>query len=540
MSKSYTNIIVGAGPAGLQLGYFFKQADMPYIILERAGQAASYYTKYPHSGKLISINKKHVGPDKPKDFRLRHDWNSLISDESHLFTSYSDEYYPDRNDLVKYLNDFATKYNLNIKYNAEVKSIKKTSQGYALTAVTSSSTESYTCVNLIIATGLSKAKNGEPTLVNNAKRPLKHYGDFPPNHFLDPENVKAYKDKRLLIIGNGNGAYELGNLLNPTASSITIYGKSPKSWAMSTHYAGDLRSVYLPFVDTFLLNSLNGFESSTQRLVIDQETHESKYMVSHFCEEEFCEARHPFLNVDFDEIILSTGWCFDASIFDFDVQLTQPKKKYPAINAKYESVNNSNLYFIGSLMHSMDYKKSSGGFVHGFRHLIRYFFNLNYTKQQDVKTFKITIAKQLTEVVEHILYKINNTSALFQMYGEMCDFFYEDEASGNIVYYNNVHKNHYLYTMDPTPGRTTFVLTLEYGSKPVTEIYDLGVRVTTIGNESRATLLHPVIRIYKDLPENRKRLLDEVHFEENFFGDFTNKAKYTDRITRAIKMFVDV
>jgi len=550
MSKSYTNIIVGAGPAGLQLGYFFKQEGMPYIILERAPQAASFFSKYPHSGKLISINKKHVGPEKSKDFRLRHDWNSLLSDEPHLFTTYSDDYYPDRNDLVKYLNDFATKYQLNIKYNTDVKSIKKTANGYSLVTVPNTSAdtntisdptpESYTCTNLIVATGLSKAKAGGPMLVNNAKRPIRHYGEFPPNYFLDPENQKVYRDKRLLIIGNGNAAYELGNLLNPISSSITVYGKKPKDWAMSTHYTGDLRSVYIPFFDTFLLKSLNGFESGTQQLVIDQETPESKYKVSYLCEYEECQERHPFLNVDFDEIILSTGWYFDASIFDFDVQVTQPNKKYPAINAKYESINNKNLYFIGSLMHSMDFKKSSGGFIHGFRYLIRYFFNLNYTKQQDIKTFKITIAKQLTEVVDHILYKINDTSAIFQMYGEMCDFFYEDETSGNIVYYNNVHKNHYLYTMDPTPGRTTFVLTLEYGSKPVTEIYDLGVRITTIGNESRATLLHPVIRIYKDLPENKKRLLDEVHFEEDFFAEFTNKSKYADRITRTIKMFVDV
>ena len=52
-------------------------------------------------------------------------------------------------------------------------------------------------------------------------------------------------------------------------------------------------------------------------------------------------------------------------------------KKYPEINGKYESSNNTNLFFIGSLMHSLDCKKSSGGFIHGFRYLIKFFVNMN-------------------------------------------------------------------------------------------------------------------------------------------------------------------
>ena len=49
----------------------------------------SFFTKYPVHRTLISINKRNTGKSN-KEFNLRHDWNSLISDdESLLMTKYS-------------------------------------------------------------------------------------------------------------------------------------------------------------------------------------------------------------------------------------------------------------------------------------------------------------------------------------------------------------------------------------------------------------------------------------------------------------------
>ena len=70
----YKNIIIGAGPAGLQCAYFFKKYDIEYIILEKSDVVGNFFNNYPHSGGLISINKKYTGNDND-DFNLRHDWN---------------------------------------------------------------------------------------------------------------------------------------------------------------------------------------------------------------------------------------------------------------------------------------------------------------------------------------------------------------------------------------------------------------------------------------------------------------------------------
>ena len=125
------NIVIGAGPAGVQIGYFFEKMGIEYRIFEQSSGVASFFSKYPLSGKLISINKKHTGSDIP-DFNLRHDWNSLLSEEQMLFTEYSDEYYPDRNDLVDYLTDFSKEGKLKIQFDSRVVSISRKNNQYSI------------------------------------------------------------------------------------------------------------------------------------------------------------------------------------------------------------------------------------------------------------------------------------------------------------------------------------------------------------------------------------------------------------------------
>ena len=43
-------------------------------------------------------------------------------------------------------------------------------------------------------------------------------------------------------------------------------------------------------------------------------------------------------------------------------------KKYPKINGDFQSYDYKNVYFAGTIAHSLDFRKSSGGFIHGFRY----------------------------------------------------------------------------------------------------------------------------------------------------------------------------
>jgi cation diffusion facilitator CzcD-associated flavoprotein CzcO len=50
-------IVIGAGPAGLQLGYELQRRGRDYLILEAADVAGSFFRRFPRHRQLISINK---------------------------------------------------------------------------------------------------------------------------------------------------------------------------------------------------------------------------------------------------------------------------------------------------------------------------------------------------------------------------------------------------------------------------------------------------------------------------------------------------
>ena len=519
---NYQTIIVGAGPAGLQLGYFLEKEGLNYVILEKAASAASFFQTYPHSGKLISINKPNTGRTDP-EFNLRHDWNSLLEDGPIRFTEYTDDYYPDKKDLVEYMNEYATRNKLKIKYNTNVKKITKHKKLYILQL---DNGELYTCEKLVMATGLSSPIY--PNVIDNSKKKIKHYGEYEKDYFKKEENLELFRNKSLMIIGNGNASYELGNLLTPYCSTILIHGRKPKEWALSTHYTGDLRSIYLPFFDTFLLKSLNAINHHPLKLIIDQEKPTSKYLFSYLCSDE-CSVKHPTLNesIDgFDHVIYCTGWKFNSTIFEFQIN-TSRNDKYPHIDENYESSNNPGLFFIGSLMHSHDFKRGSGGFIHGFRYLIRYFFQLHYTNKYDTNTFN-----DESSVVDHIVKRINSDSALYQMYGQMCDIISYNKSEDTFLYYNNMTV---LSFSSELFSKHDFYLLLsfEYGGV-VTNIREFGDKNSRIGRENYSTLLHPVIKVY----DKMKMFIDEIHFDEDILANFTDTAKYKDKFLRTIKMFI--
>ena len=118
--RIYDYIILGAGPAGLQLAYFMEQSGWDYLVLERGDGPGHFFRTFPRHRQLISINKRHTGFDDP-ELKLRMDWNSLLSDDSRpLFTNYSDRFFPPAEEMVKYLEDFSTTHCLNVEYGISV------------------------------------------------------------------------------------------------------------------------------------------------------------------------------------------------------------------------------------------------------------------------------------------------------------------------------------------------------------------------------------------------------------------------------------
>jgi len=510
------NIIIGAGPSALQLAYFFKKQQIEYLILEKENSCASFFEKYPISNKLISLNKKYTG-EADNDFNIRHDWNSLLNDENFLFTDFSDELYPTSTSLHEYLNKFAKKFELNIVYNTNVLTISKNNDTYEI----QTNDTLYKCDKLIMATGLSKPNYPKNIKILNEIK-IKHYCDFNKN-FTDNEVLKTYINKQVLIIGGGNAGYELANMLEKYCSTVIILG-SNKNLSIVSHYVGDIRTVYLPFLDTFYLKSLNGIDQLDKNSQLTISYDNGKYYLRSSSGATFYNGKIS----TFDEIILCTGWVFDKTIFNFDISTTI-NDKYPSIKPNFESTNNPNLYFIGSLMHSKDYRKGSGGFIHGFRYLLKLFMQLNYDMPKIIHEFKFTGNMDCYEqLTKHIFRRINYSSSLYQLYGTMGDIFYFDKNTNNIVYIQDWTRDcvKYLNLKDNT---NINLLIFEYGQEE-TIIKRLGSF-----NKWNPSFLHPRIYMLEYKSTNDFTLLDRIIFEENLIADFSAETIY-NKIVQVLKM----
>ena len=520
------NIIIGSGPSGIQLAYFYKKYKIPYVVLERESVCASFFDKYPHTKELISINKKYTGSTN-KDFNLRHDWNSLLNDEEFYFTDYSDEYYPKSNDLYKYLNDFKINNSLNVEYNIDVIKINKI-DGNKYQILTNDKDKIYTCNNLIIATGLSQPSRPDNIILQTTDK-IYHYGDFSKNFFVEKENLNKYRNKKLLIIGSGNSSYELANTLNSYCSHIIILG-SQKDFSISSHYVGDIRSIYMKFLDTFHLKSLNGIDKFTKSkhfITQNSDKNDVNYKKYKLCDPLMCSYYSGELEY-FDEIIFCTGWAFDFNIFDFNVDKII-NNKFPKINYNYESSNNSNLFFIGSLMQSLDYKKSSGGFIHGFRYLIKLFMELNNYIPFNKNIFKYDYTFDCyDDIAKYIFYRINNASSLYQLHSVLLDMFYYDKTTKEIIYYNDITLNSISKHNHFNDINTIFhTIQFKYGKKN----YDL----KTLGdfNKNDPLFLHLELEIYYKNNNNITKI-DTIIFEEDLISNF-NKEMYYNKIRRSLQ-----
>lgn len=80
--------------------------------------------RYPRHRKLISINKIHTGRSN-REFNLRHDWNSLLSDRPDLlFRRVSEEFYPPADAFPRYLSMFVKELGLKVKYGVDIGRIR--------------------------------------------------------------------------------------------------------------------------------------------------------------------------------------------------------------------------------------------------------------------------------------------------------------------------------------------------------------------------------------------------------------------------------
>ncbi|KAL4240447.1 FAD-dependent oxidoreductase domain-containing protein 2 [Mactra antiquata] len=509
---TYTDYcIIGAGPGGLQMGYFLQKSGREYVIFEKSNISGNFFVQYPRHRKLISINKRHTGKTN-KEFNMRHDWNSLLSDDEDLrFTRYSKQMFPSADLYLDYLRDYQQKLGINVQFNTEISNIQQepceSAPDGVIYSMSDQNDEIYKCGRLIVATGIAK-----PNIPNLEGM---EYVDGYETMSMDPDD---YEGQTVLILGRGNSAFETATHIYGATNLIHMVARSRVRLSWATHYVGDLRAVNNELLDTYQLKSLDGVLEASISEVRIVKTGNGKLILKineqgsnnddERSEDDFDNfaMREPY-----DRIIRCLGFEFDSSIFNVSVKISHPKgraKKYPSIKYNYESADNLGMFVAGTASHSVDFRKSAGGFIHGFRYTAQALSRLLEWRYHGNKWPSITAP--ISQLLTHIIRRINEASGSYQMFSVLADVVILD--SNDTYTYLEEFPLKLIDEMIEQSGHEAeriIVINLQYGptfSGPGNDIFRLDRATGDPSEAHNSNFLHPCLYYYDRLPSEKEML----------------------------------
>ena len=176
------------------------------------------------------------------------------------------------------------------------------------------------------------------------------------------------------------------------------------------------------------------------------------------------------------------------------------------------------LYFTGTLTQQRDFKRSTSGFIHGFRYGTRALYRILAQRHHGADWPAEKVAATPDGIADAIVARVNRSSALWQQFGVLADVVTVD---GEVALYHE--EVPLAYAIDGGFGRPrhAFATTLEYGpGHDSVDPFDVSVprpRENDATQAQDASYLHPVVRYYRDgAPAGTHHLAENLENQWNF------------------------
>ncbi|MGD2068654.1 MAG: NAD(P)-binding domain-containing protein [Gemmatimonadota bacterium] len=524
-------VVLGAGPAGLQMAYFLQKAGADYVVLERAEAPGLFFRRFPRSRSLISFNKTSSVFDDP-EIQLRWDWNTLLThDHSFPFREYSRRLYPLADELVRYLAGFREAYDLDVRFGTEVVSVSpardgdgasdasaagRTEPGDAAWSLRTADGDTWTCEALVVATGF-----GRPYVP--AIPGIEHaigYEEAP----FDPG---PYEGRRVLVVGKGNSALEVADVALESAAVVHVASPTPLTMAHRTHHPGHVRANHARILDGYHLKTLNSVLNCQIQSIVPVDGDASPGDAPHdggmgdgagsggegqqdgpfVVTVAYTRADGEVDELVYDVVVRCTGFAFDGGVFE-----THPRTvldgRLPDITPYWESTSHPGVFFAGSLMQARDFKVAASAFIDGFRYNVRTLYRHLMERYEDRPYPRRTLRLDAELLASTVAERACHTSGLWNQFRYLCDLFVVGDEG--IDWYEEVPfqaVEEGLMAEEPW----YYTLTFEWGRWEGNPM-DIQ-RHPEASQAHRSVFLHPVVRRWR-----HGEVLDQHHLLEDLFG----------------------
>lgn len=226
--------------------------------------------------------------------------------------------------------------------------------------------------------------------------------------------------------------------------------------------------------------------------------------------------------MEFDKVILCTGFKFDSTIFDDSCKpALSIKDRFPAQTSAFESQNISDLYFAGTIMQERDFKKKQSGFVHGFRHNIESLSHILESRYHQKHWPYKALDADPASLAQAVLDRANRSPGIWQQTGFIGDVIAKSPFEGEYRYYQDVPVQ-YIHDQFMKNSDEYFVVTLEFGLEIIYASPDplavTRIHKDDIDGANLSTGIHPIIKKYSN-----GELKDEHHVLEDIIPEWTEK-----------------
>jgi putative flavoprotein involved in K+ transport len=176
-------VVVGAGQAGLAIGYFLAQQGAHFAILDAADEPAATWRARWDSLRLFTSARYDALPG--------------------LGFPGDPDRYPTRDEVADYLSDYARRFQLPVELGTRVRAIRKTAQGYAVEL----DDRTIEAGQVVVATGPFQAPFVPPIAEGLDETVVQM-------HSTAYRSPASMPEGRVLVVGGGNTGYQIAEELS--------------------------------------------------------------------------------------------------------------------------------------------------------------------------------------------------------------------------------------------------------------------------------------------------------------------------------------